>query len=231
MEPAMSARSLHAVRPERGRTPDPTPLDPQDPREADWLARVLARHGGCRDTERVARCLLDRFGGLAAVVAADPGELGRAADLDPAAVEEIGLLRRLAVLLIRSSVTPRPTIGSWTALLDYVRVALAEEPREQFRALFLDRRNGLMRDEMIAFGTVDHAPVYPREVVRRALELSASALILVHNHPSGDPTPSRADIEMTRRIVDAARVFGLEVHDHLVVGRAGTASFKSLGLM
>ena len=122
-------------------------------------------------------------------------------------------------------------ITSWGALLAYVRVSLAHQPREQFRALFLDRRNHLLRDELTAEGTVDHAPVYPREVVRRALELSASALILVHNHPSGDPTPSRADIEMTRKIVDAARLFSIQVHDHLVVGREGTASFKSLGLI
>ena len=108
---------------------------------------------------------------------------------------------------------------------------MAHRPREQFRVLYLDRRNLLLKDEWVADGTVDHAPVYPREVVRRALELSASAMILVHNHPSGDPAPSRADIEMTRKVVDAARVFGLDVHDHLVVGREGTASFKSLGLI
>jgi len=108
---------------------------------------------------------------------------------------------------------------------------LAHAPREQFRALYLDRKNVLLRDEFLAEGTVDHAPVYPREVIRRALEVSASALILVHNHPSGDPTPSRADIEMTRQINDAARVFGLQVHDHLVIGRQGTASFKQLGLI
>ena len=112
-----------------------------------------------------------------------------------------------------------------------MKVALAHLPREQFRALFLDRRNRLMRDELIAEGTVDHAPVYPREVVRRALEVSASALILVHNHPSGDPEPSRADIDMTHKVVDAAKVFDIQVYDHLVVGREGTASFRSMGLM
>ena len=110
-------------------------------------------------------------------------------------------------------------------------MALAEEPREQFRALFLDRRNQLMRDELTAHGTVDHAPVYPREVVRRALELSASSIILVHNHPSGDPQPSTADVEMTRKIVEAARVFDIQVHDHLVVGRNGVASLRTLGLL
>ncbi|MNE68303.1 hypothetical protein D3C80_1639560 [compost metagenome] len=113
----------------------------------------------------------------------------------------------------------------------YLRAALAHAPREQFRTLYLNKRNILIREEMRADGTVDHAPVYPREVVRRALELSASALILVHNHPSGDPTPSRADIEMTRRVIDAARVFDIEVHDHVIVGREGTKSFRALGLM
>lgn len=108
---------------------------------------------------------------------------------------------------------------------------MAHRPREQFRVLYLDHRNNLIEDEMVAEGTVDHAPVYPREVVRRALEVSASSMVLVHNHPSGDPTPSRADIEMTRRVVDAARALDLQVHDHIVVGCEGTASFRSLGLM
>ena len=122
-------------------------------------------------------------------------------------------------------------ISSWTALLAYVRMALQHEAREQVRVLYLDNRNQLILDEIQNRGTVDHTPVYPREVVRRALELSARAMILVHNHPSGDPTPSRADIEMTRQVIDAARVLGLELHDHLVVGRDGVASFKQLGLM
>lgn len=116
-------------------------------------------------------------------------------------------------------------------MLAYVRGALAREPREQFRVLYLDKRNILMREEHRADGTVDHAPVYVREVVRRALELSASAMILVHNHPSGDPTPSRADIEMTRRVIEAARVFDIQVHDHVVVGREGEQSFRALGLI
>jgi DNA repair protein RadC len=121
-------------------------------------------------------------------------------------------------------------ISSWTALLAYVRVALAHEAREQFRVLFLDRKNQLILDEVMNQGTVDHAPVYPREIMRRALELSASAVILVHNHPSGDPTPSPADIDMTKQVVDAGRPLKIQVHDHLVVGRDGVASFKALGL-
>lgn len=197
------------------------------------LSLMLRRtgNGPGANTDRLAGILLERFAGLGAVVAAEPGELGRTPGLDPLALSDIKLLRELAVRLAREDSCRRPVITSWTALLTYVRAALAHEPREQFRTLFLDRRNILMRDELVAHGTVDHAPVYPREVVRRALELSASALILVHNHPSGDPTPSQADIEMTRQIVDAARVFNLQVHDHLVVGREGTASFKALGLI
>ena len=197
------------------------------------LSLMLRRTGtgAGTDTDRLAGILLERFAHLGAVVAAEPGELARTPGLDPLALSDLKLLRELAVRLAREDSCRRPVITSWTALVTYVRAALAHEPREQFRTLFLDRRNILLRDELVAHGTVDHAPVYPREVVRRALELSASALILVHNHPSGDPTPSQADIEMTRQIVEAARVFNLQVHDHLVVGRQGTASFRALGLI
>ena len=131
----------------------------------------------------------------------------------------------------REPVQKRTVISSWTALLAYVRVALAHEPREQFRVLFLDKKNQLIADETMNEGTVDHAPVYPREVMRRALELSASSLILVHNHPSGDPTPSQPDIDMTRQVIEAGRTLRITVHDHLVVGRDGVASFKALGLI
>lgn len=183
------------------------------------------------DPDALAGDLLARFGTLGAVAGADRAELVRVRGVGPAVVADLKLLPELALRLARSEACRRPVIASWGALVAYVRAATAHRPREQFRALYLDRRNILMRDELLAEGTVDHAPVYPREVVRRALELSASAMILVHNHPSGDPEPSRADIEMTRKIVDAARLFGLQVHDHLVIGSQGTASFKSLGLI
>jgi DNA repair protein RadC len=127
-------------------------------------------------------------------------------------------------------VAKRTVISSWTALLAYVRVALQHERREQFRVLFLDKKNQLIADELMNTGTVDHAPVYPREVMRRALELASSSVILVHNHPSGDPTPSKADIEMTKQVVQAGRPLGVGVHDHLIVGRDGVASLKALGL-
>ena len=151
--------------------------------------------------------------------------LTRAVALDLQLIFDV--TRRIA----REPTAKRPVISSWTALLAYVRLSLQHEPREQFRVLYLDKKNQLILDEIQNRGTVDHAPVYPREVVRRALELSASAMIIVHNHPSGDPTPSRADIDMTKQIVRAAHSLSVEVHDHLIVGREGVTSFKQLGLM
>jgi DNA repair protein RadC len=181
--------------------------------------------------DALATDLLERFGSLAQVLVAAPDEI---LAVNGAGVQVVVLARcarEAGMRLCRDQIDRRPVISSWSQLVDYVRACIAHLPREQFRALYLDRRNILLREELVAEGTVDHAPVYPREVIRRALELSASAVILVHNHPSGDPTPSAADIEMTRRVVDAARVFGLQVHDHLVVGREGTASFRALGLI
>ncbi|MDZ4054770.1 MAG: DNA repair protein RadC [Phenylobacterium sp.] len=193
------------------------------------LSLMLGRSAD--DPDRLACNLLTHFGSLGAVLAADLSELIRTVHAGPAVFGELKILRELAVRLARIEAGRRPAIASWTALLAYVRTAMAHLPREQFRVLYLDHRNTLLRDEWVAEGTVDHAPVYPREVVRRALELSASAMILVHNHPSGDPTPSHADIEMTRKVVNAAEALSLKVHDHLVIGRAGTASFKALGLI
>jgi DNA repair protein RadC len=137
------------------------------------------------------------------------------------------LLKRV----LREEIRERPVIGSWTALLDYLQVALAHEPIEQFRVLFLDRKNILIRDEQQQRGTVDHTPLYPREIVKRALELGASSIIMVHNHPSGDPTPSRADIEMTKQVVQALSAVGLTVHDHVIVGKNRHTSFKSQRLI
>ena len=224
--------------PNRAPTPEPHRRSPPAPtlvhgalNDRTLLALLLRRTDPDADPEQLAAALLDRFGSLGAVAGATPGELARASSAGPAVPADLKLLRELAIRLAREDACRRPVITSWTALVAYVRTALAHEPREQFRALYLDRRKSLLRDELVADGTVDHAPVYPREVIRRALELSASAMILVHNHPSGDPTPSRADIDMTRQIVEAARIFNLQVHDHLVVGREGTASFKALGLI
>ncbi len=184
-----------------------------------------------RDTKPLAKALLARFGSLADIVAASPQRLAEVDGVGERVVAELKLLKAFAERLGRESVRQRPLLASWSALLDYCRTAMAYEDREQFRILFLDKKNVLIADEVQQTGTVDHTPVYPREVVRRALELSATAVILVHNHPSGDPTPSRADIQMTKTILDVAAPLGITVHDHLIIGRDGHASFRGLGLI
>ncbi|MBU1326370.1 MAG: DNA repair protein RadC [Alphaproteobacteria bacterium] len=199
--------------------------------DRDLLCLLLARSLPGHAPEQAATDLMNRFGNLGDIAAAEVSELGRITGLGPAGILDLKLLRQLSIRLARHTASARPVLSSWAAVVDYARLALAHLPREQFRVLYLDRRNILLRDEWVADGSIDHAPVYPREVIRRALELSASALILVHNHPSGDPTPSQADIKITRQIVDGAKLFGLQVHDHLIVGREGTASFRTLGLL
>ena len=183
------------------------------------------------DVKPLAKQLLARFGSLGGVLGASVEELRTMKGVGEPLALDLKLLHETALRTAKEQVARRPVIASWNALLAYVKAAMAHEGREQFRVLFLDKKNQLIADEIMNRGTVDHAPVYPREVVRRALELSSSAIILVHNHPSGDPTPSSADIDMTRQIVDAARPMRIAIHDHLVVGRDGVASFKALGLM
>ncbi|PZQ65344.1 MAG: hypothetical protein DI570_01970, partial [Phenylobacterium zucineum] len=178
------------------------------------------------DVKPLAKQLLARFGSLGGVLGATAEELRTVAGIGEAAALDLKLLHEAGLRTAREQVAKRPVISSWGALLAYVKAALAHEAREQFRVLFLDKKNQLIADEVMNRGTVDHAPVYPREVVRRALELSASAIILVHNHPSGDPTPSTADVDMTRQVVDAARPMRIAVHDHLIAARDGVASLK-----
>jgi DNA repair protein RadC len=206
----------------------------------ELLELFLFRSQPQGDVKPIAKALLARFGSLAAVLAASVEELmtvrtedtkGRTKAVGAETALDLAALHEVARRVAKEEAGKRPVIASWTALVAYVRMALQHEPREQFRVLYLDNRNQLITDEVLNRGTVDHAPVYPREVVRRALEVSAKSIILVHNHPSGDPTPSRADIEMTRLVVEAAKALGVEVHDHLVVGREGVASFRQLGLM
>ena len=183
------------------------------------------------DIKPLAKRLLARFGSLAGVLSASVEDLRRVPGVGAAAALDLKLVHELAQRISLEPLHKRTVISSWSALLAYVKLALAHEPREQFRALFLDKKNQLIADEVMNEGTVDHAPVYPREIARRALELSACAVILVHNHPSGDPTPSQADIEMTRQVEAACRPLRIAIHDHLVVGREGVVSFRGTGLV
>jgi DNA repair protein RadC len=184
-----------------------------------------------RDVKPLAKQLIAQFGSFAEVIAASRPRLLEVPGLGESAVTQLKIIEAAALRLSRTQLLNRPALSSWPALIDYCTAAMARAPHEEFRVLFLDRKNILVADEVQARGTIDHTPVYPREIVKRALELGATAIILVHNHPSGDPTPSRADIEMTREVVAAAKALKIAVHDHLVVGRSGHASFKSLGLL
>ena len=183
------------------------------------------------DTKPIAKALLKRFGTLSEVISAPRERLKEIEGVGDRVVDELKIIKALAERTAGEAVRKRTILSSWTALLDYCRTALAYEEREQFRLLFLDKKNQLLADEVQQTGTVDHTPVYPREVIRRALELSASAVILVHNHPSGDPTPSRADIQMTQTIVEVGKPLGIAVHAHLRIGREGHVSFRGLGLI
>lgn len=184
-----------------------------------------------RDTKPLAKALIARFGSFAEVLHAPEAQLREVMGVSDGVVTQLKLLRASALRLMRQQVMHKPVLSTWSAVLDYCRASMGFEQKEHFRILFLDKKNNLIADEVQQSGTVDHTPVYVREVVKRALELSASALILVHNHPSGDPTPSRADIDMTNLIVAAAKPLGVVVHDHVIVGRHGHASFRALKLM
>ncbi len=184
-----------------------------------------------RDTKPLAKALMAKFGTFSAVLAAPRGRLQEVAGIGDAAVHALKLVQGAAQRYARDGVRGGTVLDRWTAVIDYCRAAMAHQPVEQFRILFLDRKNALIADELQQTGTVDHTPVYPREVVKRALEVGATALILVHNHPSGDPAPSAADIAMTKQVVDIAKPLGIAVHDHIIVGRNGHVSFKSLQLL
>jgi DNA repair protein RadC len=184
-----------------------------------------------RDVKPLAKDLLARFGGFPEVVHADLPALLAVSGIKENAAAAIKIIGAAATRLARSQVLGKPILSSWEKLLDYCKIALAHQPQERFHLLFLDRKNALIADEAQQKGTIDHTPVYPREVVKRALELNASAIIMVHNHPSGDPAPSQADIEMTGRIRDAASPIGITLYDHLVIGKNGCFSFRSNGLI
>jgi DNA repair protein RadC len=197
----------------------------------ELLELLLFRAIPRRDVKPLAKSLIDRFGSFGATIAADPTRLREVPSVTDTVVSEFKIVQAAALKLSQAKIMDRPALSSWAALIDYCNASMAYNDTEQFRILFLDRKNVLIADEIQQKGTIDHTPVYPREVVKRALELSASSFILVHNHPSGDPTPSQADIDMTRQIVDSAKPLGISVHDHLVIGKGAHVSFKTLGLI
>ncbi|MET3661152.1 DNA repair protein RadC [Aquamicrobium ahrensii] len=191
------------------------------------LFRLIPRS----DTKPVAKALLARFGTLAEVLGAPTNLLQEVKGIGPAVALDLKIIAAAAQRMVLGEIREREVLTSWSQVLDYCKAAMAFEEREQFRILFLDKKNGLIADEVQQTGTVDHTPVYPREVIKRALELSATAIVLVHNHPSGDPTPSRADIDMTKEIIETGKRLGIAVHDHLIIGKQGYASMKGLLLI
>lgn len=195
----------------------------------EMLELVLFRAIPRQDVKPLAHTLMETFGDFNRVITASPERLSRVKGVGDAVICELKIVEAAAHRLARSKVMNKNVISSWDALLDYCHTSMAHRETEQFRVLYLDRKNVLIADEEQAKGTVDHVPVYPREVAKRALELNASALILVHNHPSGDPTPSLSDIEMTNQIDLACSALGLSLHDHLIVGKSRELSFKAAG--
>ncbi len=197
----------------------------------ELLELVLFRSIPRRDVKPLAKALISRFGSFAEVLAAPAHHLLELEGVKEAIVTDLKIVEAAAQRLAKGKVKKKQVLSSWMAVLDYIRTAMAFAEREQFRVLYLDKRNALIADEVQGEGTIDHTPVYPREVVKRALALSATAIILVHNHPSGDPSPSTADVQMTLQIIDIAKPLGITVHDHIIVGRDGHASLKGLKLI
>ena len=197
----------------------------------ELLELVLFRAIPRQDVKPLARRLIKRFGDFNAVLSANPLTLGKVDGVGDAVIIELKIVEAAAHRLSRAKVMRRQVVSSWDALLDYCHATMAHRSTEQFRILFLDTKNAVIADEEQAKGTVDHVPVYPREVVKRALELNSAAIILVHNHPSGDPTPSQADIDMTRQIIRAADALSISVHDHLIIGKSCEVSFRAEGLI
>jgi len=197
----------------------------------ELLELILFRALPRRDTKPLAKSLIERFGSFAEVISAHPERLKEINGVGDNVVTEIKLVHAAALRLSQGEIMQKPALSSWSLLIDYCRSSMAFNEKEQFRILFLDKKNVLIADEVQQEGTVDHTPVYTREVVKRALELAASSIILVHNHPSGDPTPSQPDIVMTRKIIEAAEKLNIKIHDHIIVGKQGHASLRGLGLI
>ncbi len=197
----------------------------------EMLEMILFRVFKRGDTKPLAKALISRFGSFAEVISAPPERLKEIKGVGNAAIVELKLIQAAAVRLAKGEVFKKPILSTWNAIIEYCRSAMAFAEREQFRILFLDKKNQLIADEVQQEGTVDHTPVYTREVMKRALELSATALILVHNHPSGDPTPSMADVDMTKKIISAGDKLNILIHDHIIIGKNGHSSLRSLQLI
>lgn len=184
-----------------------------------------------RDTKPLAKRLIGEFGGFGALLSAEPEALARIGGLSEGAIAALMIAKASAVRLLSDEIRDKPILSNWQALIDYLHADMAHEPIERVRVLHLDGKNVLIRDEIITEGSIDQAAIYIREIIRRAIDLHASGLILVHNHPSGDPAPSKADIQLTREVVEAGRPLGIAVHDHLIVGTRGQTSLRSQGLI
>ena len=204
---------------------------PDAVQEYELLEMILFRAIPRRDVKQLTHELIDRFGDLSAVLSAPRRELTAIHGVSDSVVDEFALVRAVALNIGQSTIINKKALANWDALLAYCRTKMAENKIEEFHVIFLDKQNNIIADEQMGSGTVDHTPVYPREVIKRALELNATALIIAHNHPSGDPSPSRADIEITHRLRDLAHGFNIALHDHLVASRGGVLSFKEQGLL
>ena len=199
--------------------------------DEDLLALLLSYLKSGLNSRKLATQLISRFETFGNVVSARSAQIAGAAQIGPEIVEFLKVVRAAGTRLAREEIGNRPVLDAWDKLVNYLRSAMAHQPVEQFRVLFLDRRNVLIADEVLHRGTIDHTPVYPREVARRALELDASAIIMVHNHPSNHPAPSKPDIEMTKIIRETVERLGIVLHDHIIVSRRGHTSFRAMGLL
>ena len=197
----------------------------------ELLELILFQAHARQDVKPLAKGLIAHFGSFADVITATPERLAEVKGVGPSVIASLKVINEAAVRLASARVKDQPILSSWTALIDYCQTSMAFNQNEQFRVLFLDKKNRLIADEVLQEGTIDHTPVYPREVAKRALELGSSAIILVHNHPSGDPRPSRSDIDITKTIVQAGETLGIVVHDHIIISRGDYASFKTMGLL
>jgi len=205
--------------------------DPEGLLDHELVEYLLALAIPRRDTKPLAKALLREFGGIGGLMAADAAALQRIDGMGDTAAAAVRIAQATAIRMIRAQVAARPVLANWQALLDYLRADMAHDGIERFRVLHLNTRNMLIRDEVMHRGTVDQAAVYVREVIRRAIDLGSAAIILVHNHPSGDPAPSRADIDVTRTIAEAGKRLGIAVHDHLIIGTGGHVSMRAQGLI